>query len=191
MLKSKNEKMLISNAGLKYKQVKNESFEGGLEPEDWTIVNTKENGGDNHYGVKLWSGAGYYVEPYSVWADGEWDALNRVAEYCKEKEPGMVVSHDAIYQDMVYYMGKEIEKNPEEYGYTEEQLETAVDEDIVKDLEKRDNSKYWELWGKVWSDSGLEEMYTTVDDPTVFLRSENLGIVDWPDDYPSPEDVVR
>lgn len=169
---------------------KNESFETGLKPEDWTIVNTKEDGGDNHYGVKLWSGAGYYLEPYSVWADNEWDALNIVAAYCKEEEPGMVVSHDVIYQDMVYYMGKEIEENPEEYGYTEEQIENSVDEDIVKDLEKRNKTKYWELWEKIWGESGLEEMYVSVDDPTVFLRSENLSIKEWPDDYPSPEDVI-
>lgn len=178
MLKLKNEKTSISDTGLKCRRVRNERSVDGLKPEGYTIVNTEDDG-NNHYGVELSSG--YFSELYSVWAYDETEALSRVAEYCKEKEPGMIVSYDEIYQDMIYYMGKEIEENPEEYGYTEEQLEDSIDEDIVKELEKRDNSKYWELWDKVWINSGAEEMYITVDDPTVFMRSDSVVIRDWAD----------
>ena len=156
-----------------------------LDPDDWTIVNTERDGGPRHYGVKLWSGAGYMLSPYSVWADNEMDALTIVAEWCADHEPGMIVTAKEVHEQMEENMAEVIRKNPRRFGMSDA-VEDMSDKDICDRLFKEDRNSYWELYEKVWNDEYMYEWVTETENPDIYVRSENMWVSPWPDDYPSP-----
>lgn len=156
-----------------------------LDPDDWTIVNTERDGGPRHYGVKLWSGAGYMLSPYSVWADNEMDALTIVAEWCADHEPGMIVTAKEVHEQMEENMAEAIRKNPRRFGMSDV-VDDMSDKEICDRLFKEDRNSYWELHEKVWNDEYMYEWVTETENPDLYVRSENMWVSPWPDDYPSP-----
>lgn len=159
-----------------------------LDPEDWTIVNTEDTGGPNHYGVKLWSGAGYFLSPYSVWADDEMDALTLVAEWCADNAPGMIVKAQEVYNTLEEHIASFISKDPESFGMSEEEIEDKSDKAICGMLYNKDRSAYYDLKDKVWEDEYMDEWVTETENPDIYVRTENMWVSPWPEDYPSPED---
>lgn len=157
---------------------------------DWTIVNTSDDGGYKHYAVTMWTGAGIWTNNYSVWADSEEEALEEVASYCEKYEPGMVVKRDLVDQEVTDYMSEEIRKNPEEFGFTEDEANRLSDDELCETLRKKNNGSYWNLYDDVWIENGMDEQYYYADNPNVYLRAEYLTIKEWDSNYPSPEDVI-
>lgn len=172
--------------------MKTESLAGWTaDPEDWTVVNTKEDGGDTHYGVKLWGGAGYFLSLYSVWADSMEEALTLVGEWCEKHEPGMIIRGDQVQKVIEDGMADIIEEDPEKYGFTEEQIDDLEDEKICELLRQKDLDAYWELYDKSFQDNYIDEWAFQTENPDIYLYSENLFIDEWPDDYPSPDEDTR
>lgn len=172
--------------------MKTESLAGWTaDPEDWTIVNTKEDGGDTHYGVKLWGGAGYFLSLYSVWADSMEEALTLVGEWCEKHEPGMIIRGSQVQEEIEDGIADIIEEDPEKYGFTEEQIDDLEDSKICELLRQKDLDKYWELYDKSFQDNNIDEWAFQTENPDIYLYSENLFIDEWPDDYPSPDEDTR
>ena len=162
------------------KTMKKEGWGWTADPEDWTEVNTEEDG-DIHYGVKLWPGAGYWLYLYSVWADDAGDALNRVAEWCAENEPGMVIKPEDAEEDINYIIGSNINDDPEAFGFTEEEAEELSNKELVEKLREKNQDVFWQA-----EDDALEELgYALMDEAGVYVRLENLFIDRWPEDYVS------
>lgn len=61
----------------------NEVMGWTLEKDDVEWVNTPEDG-ETPYGVKLWQGSGYQIQPFGVYASDEDEALNAVVAYCEK-----------------------------------------------------------------------------------------------------------
>lgn len=152
-----------------------------MRKEDWTEVNTSEDGGIHHYGVKLWPGAGYWLTLYSVWADNPMDALTIVAEWCDKHEPGMIVRAEEVHDQVEEYMAEEIKKDPSKYGLEEDQVNGKSDKAICDMLYKEDRDAYFVLEEFVWNDNAMYEWVTETDNSDLYVRSENLIILDWPD----------
>ena len=156
-----------------------------LEPEDWNVVNTEDSNNTHHYGVKVWSGRGYKIEPFSVWAESPEDALSIVGDWCKENATSLVIPEEEVTSEINNWMVDEISKNPEEYGVTEDDLDLD-DQEICDIVYDKDVDSYWVLRDKVCEENHLDEwIYET--DNGVYLRAENLFVEDWPNDYPDPE----
>lgn len=170
------------------REMREDGYMWRADPDDWTVVNTEEDGGVKHYGVKLWPGAGYFFSLYSVWADDEMDALTTVAEWCKKHEPGMVVTAKEVHERMEEEMAKKISENPEDFGMTEDDVENKSDKAICDKLFKENRGGYWDLWDAVWQDEYMYEWVTETENPDLYVRSENMWVAPWPKDYPSPEE---
>lgn len=50
------------------------------DPDTWTMIDTNEMG-ETLYKVTTWWGSGYLTDNYLVWADDEYDALDKTAQY--------------------------------------------------------------------------------------------------------------
>ena len=160
------------------------------ELKEWTIVNTSDDGGYKHWSVSVWTGAGPWMNKYSVWADSEEEALEEVTDYCAEHEPGMVVHRDVVEREVKEYMADEIRKNPEEFGFTEDEVDRLTDDNLCETLRKKNIDLYWTLYEDVWNENAMYEQYYYANNPNFYLRAIDLAIKEWDSNYPSPEDVI-
>lgn len=170
------------------KEYRNTEWSFELDPEDWEIVNTSKDGGSNHYGVKLWSGAGYMLTPYSVWADSMEEALTLVGEWCEKHAPGMIITADRVFEEIEDGMVEIIKKDPEKYGFTEDEVESESNKKLISSLQKRDKDLYWNLREQSEQENYIDEWAYPTENPDIYLWAENLWIDKWPKDYPSLED---
>lgn len=170
------------------KEYRNTEWSIELDPEDWEIVNTSKDGGSTHYGVKLWSGAGYMLTPYSVWADSMEDALTLVGEWCEKHAPGMIITADRVFEEIEDGMVEIIKKDPEKYGFTEDEVESESNKKLISSLQKRDRDLYWNLREQSEQENYIDEWAYPTENPDIYLWAENLWIDKWPKDYPSLED---
>ena len=145
------------------------------DPEDWSQVNTK-NGGSTHYGVKLWCGYGYMLDLYSVWADSPEDALDIVAEWCRDNQPSDIVQKNRVDEEMI----KNIVSYVREYHIIQID-DTMSDEEIMDILSRRED--FGDIYDTVWYSNYMNEWVTPVGDGDIYVRTENLFIDKWPDNY--------
>lgn len=169
------------------KEYRNTNTGVEVDPEDWEVVNTSRDGGSKHYAVKLWGGAGYFLTPYSVWADSIEEALTLVGEWCAEHAPGMILTSDRVYEEVEDCMVKIIEKNPEKYGFTEDDIDSKSNNALISDLQKRDRNLYWGLMEQAEEDCYIDEWAYQTENPDIYLYAENLWADEWPENYPSLE----
>ncbi len=179
--------MIRRNSRKYAKEMREDGWIASFDPEDWTVVNTEDDGGVHHYGVKLWPGAGYFVSPYSVWADDEMDAITLVAEWCEEHEPGMIVTAKEVHDVMEEHMARRIEKDPETFGLSADDVDGKSDKVICGMLFDKNRSAYWDLHEEVWNDEAMYEWVTETENPDLYVRSENMWVSPWPKDYTLPE----
>lgn len=172
---------------LRKKSCKESSFGSEFNPEDWNIVNNSSDG-SNHYAVKLWGGAGYMLEPFSVWADNEMEALTLVAEFCEKNMPGLIIRAEDVFKEIEDGVVKIIEEDPEKYGFTEGDMDNLSNKKIISDLKENNRELYWKLCDQSERDNYIDEWAFSTENPDIYLYSENLWIDKWPDDYPSLEE---
>lgn len=151
-------------------------------PDEWITVNTKSNGGENHYGVKLWSGKGYSLSLYSVWADSEDEALTIVGEWCAKHDPKMVISEREVFERQEEWIARLVEKTPEKFGLDEELVSDMYPSEICQYLKEVDKDEWYSLMDEAL-DAQSDWVYPT-ENPDIYLRSENLFVNIWPSDYP-------
>lgn len=126
------------------------------DPMDWPVVNTSDDG-NNLYKVGLWWGSGYVLDIYLAWAQGEYDALEKVVAYLSKKYP------EAL---------EEVDK------YAEETIQDIVNE---KGCDRYEAEEYPEFYER------FEYVDATMDgaDAPHYIWNENLTIMQAPKEWKS------
>lgn len=95
-----------------------EVWNNKYEKHDYNWVNDEE-GGRHCYLLKIWSGKGYLLTPFIIFADDEETALERAIAYCEKNN-----FDDLLQDDDVDNYKKELE----EEGLSQEEIEDKIDQ---------------------------------------------------------------
>ena len=101
------------------KRALNEASGWTLEKDDVTWVNDGENGG-KPWMVRIWPGAGYYLDAFGAYANSEEEALDEVVAWLeREHDGGGFFVDDSVERER---------EEMEEQGMSEEEIEEKIDQ---------------------------------------------------------------